>query len=516
LTTPIRPRPSTLINIAAMLAFSVFRRALGLVSISVLSRVLTPTEVGVYAFAQTTGQTFVGVLRLGALQGLHVLIARRVVDNKPAADLGALLGGGTILCSAIATVGAGLMILLANPIAVHVFGVPELAPYVIVAAVYFAGQFLSQAAYVGFAGMGRFVDYTYYATVVGIATVAATVLGALLFGVQGAVWGFAGMTLAGVPVYVFGFQRALTAAGVRMRFSPQREHIRQIFAIGLPFYLAGVFLIPAQYWSQGQVSRLGGLEDLADLRVILTLMAVVQMIPQAISGPIISLFSEREGKEAGSGAASAFEHMRWLWIFALVSGATLAAIWPLAVTILFGAGFPQAAAMGQLAIVAFIPMIAGTSLSAGILVGGRTLPLIFVGVVQAAVMIGLALTLIKPLGLAGFFLAQAGAATAAVVLWLTVLGWQTRQVPLKPWMAPLAVATVALCAILALDAATAQPAWLRLVAGAAGVPAFVAILAVTALTMAERRTLYSQARGFALQGLKRLATRRDRTPGPRG
>ncbi|WP_223306322.1 lipopolysaccharide biosynthesis protein [Mameliella alba] len=506
---PTDRRPSTMASIVAMLIFGIFRRALGLVSISLLSRMLTATEVGTYAFTQTTGQTFAGLLRFGVDGGLHVMIARRMGDEAPAPDLGALIGGGVILCGAIATAGAGTMVLLAQPIATHIFGVSELAPYVIVAAVFFAGQFLSQAAYVGFAGMGRFVDYTYVATIVGIATVAATVLGAVLFGVQGAVWGFAGTTLAGVPVYVANLLRSLRRAEIRVRFCPQRDHLRQIFAIGLPFYAAGVFLTPAEYWSQGLVSRFGGLDDLADLRIVLTLMAVVQMIPQAISGPIISLFSEREGQKAGSGIASAFEHMRWLWIFALVSGAGLAAVWPLAVTVLFGADFPQAAAMGQLAIVAFIPTIVGTSLSAGILVGGRTLPLVFVGGAQAVVMSALAFALIGPLGLAGFFLAQAGAATCAVMLWLAVLGRQTRQLPLKPWMVPLALATVALCTVLALDAAIAEPAWVRLVAGLAGVPAFVAAIALGTLSAVERQTLHARAR----QGLARMTARCGKTGG---
>lgn len=513
MTRPARRRSSTLLSIVAMLVFSIFRRALGLVSISVLTRVLTPAEVGVYAFTQSTGQTFVGVLRLGALQGLHVMIARRMAGDTPAPDLGALIGGGAILCSGIAAAGSGLMVLLAGPIAAHVFGQPELAPYVIVAAVFFAGQFLSQAAYVGFAGMGRFVEYTYHATAVGIAVVATTILGALLYGVQGAVWGFAGMTLAGAPIYAFGLLRALRSADIRLRFSPQRDHIRQIFGIGLPFYAAGVFLIPVEYWSQGLVSRFGGLGALADLRVILTLMAVVQMIPQAISGPIISLFSEREGHKAGSGAASAFEHMRWLWIFALASGAILAAIWPLAVTILFGIGFPEAARMGQLAIVAFIPTIVGTSLSAGILVGGRTLPLVFVGIVQAAVMIGMALALVERLGLAGFFLAQAGAATTAVVLWFAVLGLQARQRPSMPWIVPLALATLVLWSVLALDAAVAEPVWLRLIFGTIGVSAFVAIIALTALSAAERQTLLENARRIAGMSYKRLVARRNRSGG---
>jgi O-antigen/teichoic acid export membrane protein len=175
---------------------------------------------------------------------------------------------------------------------------------------------------------------------------------------------------------------------------------------------------------------------------------------------------------------------------------------------LFGTGFSKAASLGQLAIIAFIPLIIGTPLSAGILVGGRTLPLIFVGLVQAAVMIGIAYPLVDRLGLVGFFLAQAGAAFAAIVLWLLILGRQTRQAPLRPWMAPLTLATVALCAVLALDASTVEPAWLRLVAGAVGVPIFAVALAFAVLTATERRLLYDRAYSFA-----RLAALRRRSSG---
>ncbi|ROT99098.1 oligosaccharide flippase family protein [Histidinibacterium lentulum] len=505
-------RTSTLVNIVAMLVYTVVRRFLGLIGMASLARMLSPGDLGAYAFTQTTGQTFVGLFRFGALQGLHVSLGRRMADDD-ADDAGALIGGGIMIVSTIAILGSAAMVLLADPIARDLFGAPDLAPYVTASAACFTGQFLSRAAYVGFAGLGRFVDYTYWSTAIGIATVAATILGAVLYGVQGAVWGFAGTTLAGVPIFVLGLLRALKRVELRIRWQLSLGHLKEIFSIGLPFYGAGVFMILAGFVAQGAVSRFGSVQELADLRIVLTLMAVVQMIPQSISGPIISLFAEREGRETGSGSVSAFEHMRWLWIFALITSTVLAAIWPLTVLVVFGTGYPQAAQIGQLAIAAFIPTIVGTALSAGILVGGRTLPLLVVGALQGAAMSGVALTLVPAIGLTGFFAAQAAASTTAAVLWLLALGWLTRNAPLRPWMGPLLAATLVLCAGLILDARIDETPLQRILVAAGVVPAMILWVAFTALSGADRRMLRGRARHEAgkLQSWLRMRKGAERT-----
>lgn len=503
-------RASTIVSIVAMVVFSVLRRGMGLIGMASLARLLTPADLGAYAFTQTTGQTFVGLFRFGALQGLHVALARRNRDNA-AEDAGTVIGGGILLVCTIAALGGLVMVALAGTIARDLFGAPELTPYVTAAAVFFVAQFLSKAAYVGFAGLGRFVEYTWWATTIGIATVAATILGALLFGVQGAVWGFVGTSLVGVPVYVLGLLRALRDVGIRLRWRLTWPHTKEIFAVGVPFYGAGAFLIPAAFVAQGAVSRFGSVEDLADLRIVMTLMGVVELVPQAIAGPIISLFSEREARAAGSGRASAFNHMRWLWIFALVTGAGLAAIWPLAVTAVFGPGYPQAVQVGQLGIAGFLPVIVGTSLMAGILVGRRTLPLLFIGALQGAVMVLLALLLVPAIGLIGFFAAQATAGTTAVVLRLAVLGRQTGGTPLRSWMGPLLAATLVLYAALLLDMQVAETALQRAVVAAVALPALCLWIAFTALTRQERVALQVRAR----QEVKRLVARVRAGKGPR-
>lgn len=504
-------RVSTLVSMVTMVAFSVLRRLLGLIGMASLARLLAPSDLGAYAFTQSTGQTFVGLFRFGALQGLQVSLARRMSVTETE-DAGTLIGGGILLVCGMAAVGGAVMVPLAGPIARDLFGAPELTPYVTAAAVFFVGQFLSKAAFVGFAGLGRFVEYTYWATAIGFATVGATILGALVFGVQGAVWGFVGTTLAGVPVFVLSLLRMLRGTGIRVRLRLTRAHVREVFSIGLPFYGAGLFMIPAGFVAQGAVSRFGGVSDLADLRIVLTLMGVVELVPQAIAGPIISLFSEREGRAAGSGMASAFVHMRWLWIFALVTGATLAAIWPLAVLMVFGEDYSQAAQLGQLGIAGFLPVVVGTALMAGVLVGRRTLPLLFIGALQAGVMLGLAFLLIPSIGLPGLFAAQATAGIAAVVLRLAVLGRQTGTALWRSWMAPLLVATVALYAVLIVDVQLAETALQRAMAATMALPALCLWIAFAVLSGQERAAVLDRFRQEAGRLRARLAARRGAGP----
>ncbi|MEM9249551.1 MAG: lipopolysaccharide biosynthesis protein [Pseudomonadota bacterium] len=433
-------RVPALVSIAAMALLGALRRGFGLIGMAVLTRLLTPSEVGAYAFAQSAGQTFVGLMRLGALQGLHVALSRRSEDDR--AEIGDLIGGGLTLVAGIALVGCVGMLALADPIAHRLFGAPELAPVMAAAAVFFAGQFLSRGVYVVYAGLDQFVAYTRWATWVGAATLGTTVAGAVLVGVEGAIWGLALGTLAGVPILAVGLDPVLRQARLRPRICLRRDHLRQIFSIGLPFYGAGIFMVPAVFASQGAVSRFGGVSDLADLRIILALMALVQLVPQAVSGPVISLLSRREGGQAGAGRAAAFVHMKWLWIVALMGCSVLAGAWPVAVTLFFGPGYPNAVLLGPLALVCFIPTIVGTALSAGLLVGGRTRPMLAVGFVEGAIMAGMAFVLVPRAGLAGFLVAQGAASTAALLAWLAVLAAQTGTTPWRRWMGPLGAGTL--------------------------------------------------------------------------
>ena len=541
------------ISIAAMLAFGVVRRGLGLIGMASLARLLSPAEVGAYAFTQSTGQTFVGLMRLGALQGLHVALARRLAEPQggagrpgdgetgetrgagartgaaPAAgatarglagpdrdEIGALIGGGLLLVTGIATLGSALMLALAGPIAAGLFGAPELAPFMAAAALAFAGLFLSRGVYVIYAGLGAFVAYARWGTAAGLGVVLATVLGAVFFGVAGAVWGFAGATFLGAPLSALGLRPVLGRAGLAPRWRLRAGHLREVFAVGLPFYGAGVAMVPAAFVAQGIVSWTGGVAELADLRIVLALMAVVQMVPQAVSGPVISLFSAREGAEAGAGRRAAFEHMKWLWILALVSGAALAVVWPFAVTLVFGPGYGQAAALGPLAILAFLPVIVGTALSAGILVGGRTRPLLAVGLLEGALMAGGALVLVPRLGLAGFFVAQGLAGTAAALAWLWVLARQTGTAPGRRWMVPLALATLAFGAAVGLDGLVAESAGQRLGAGTALVLLLTGGLAGTVLGRAERARLWRRGRAGLAGGLVAARARFGRVCPERG
>jgi hypothetical protein len=191
-------------------------------------------------------------------------------------------------------------------------------------------------------------------------------------------------------------------------------------------------------------------------------------------------------------------------MFALAIGAPLAAVWPLAIQVIFGGGYSQAANVGLLGIASFMPQLVGTSLMAGILVGRRTLPLLLTGGIQAAVIVGVALLTIPTMGFTGFFIAQGIAGIIQIFLRLIVLGAQTGTSSWRPWMAPLLVATLAFSGLLVLDTQVAESALQRVAVATVALAILYLWITFVALSSHERNALANRVRHEIKQAKKRF------------
>jgi O-antigen/teichoic acid export membrane protein len=220
---------------------------------------------------------------------------------------------------------------------------------------------------------------------------------------------------------------------------------------------------------------------------------------------MISHLADREGQAAGSGGVNALQHVRLLWIIALVGVVTLAAVWPGLVEIVFGTGYRLAREEGQLALIPFIPTLTGTALTAALLAGGHSLPLLGVGAVQATIQFSLAWLLIPRWGLPGFFAAQAISAAAAVVLWLVALGRKTHRPPFRAWMVPLLALSLGLCGILVLDIVVDETIIQRSILAAAAGVVTLAVIVFGAFTGSERIRLAAGTERIATAVWARLA-----------
>ncbi|MER8639783.1 hypothetical protein [Mesorhizobium sp. M1365] len=415
--------------------------------------------MGAFAFTQAASQTFYGLSRLGTDAGIHVRLAgvELPVDKRHAE---AILGEGLTIFVLIVIVVPLVMILGADWIAQNIFGAPELADFLIAGAAFFVGQTLSQYCYTVYAGLGAFRTYSKITGVTSVIAVFSVTIGGFVFGASGAAWGLVGAQILGTINLAIGLKRLFTHLGLKVTARrPARETIA-IFSIGMPFYAAGLLLIPAEFISNGILTQVIGVKGLGDLRVIQTLMSIATVVPISLSGPMISFFADRHGFAEGPGAV--LLQLKAIWIGALAMAVCLAGLWPFLVHLLFGNGFGTAQSFGMLALAAFIPTMILTVLT-GALFGLRKSAYLFViGACQASTLGIGAWLLVSEYGLSGLLIAQTVSVSVAALLSFTVFSRQFRPRALRPWMVPMTAMTLVVFALLLGDAYSSESTIVRL------------------------------------------------------
>ena len=433
----------------AMFSLSILQRGLGLVSVTALARLLEPRGLGAYNFTSSSSQTFQGLTRLGLDAGLHVELA----GSSPEADKSRIeqaLGEAFAVTLAVALLAAAVMIALAEVIADRLFAAPDLASFMKIGAVVMFGQCVAQICYVGFAGLNAFPTYSRTAMIGAVISVVAVVAGALGAGAYGAAVGLAAAQLATTALLFWRLRGECLRRNLVLELRPPTKQILRLFKIGFPFYLGVLWMIPGEFYVLGLLSRSAGVEVLGQLRVVQALMAVVTVLPNALSGPLITYLTERHAAGAGGGALQL--QLRFIWVSALILAILLASIFPPAIGLIFGPHFAYAGNAGVLAIAPFIGTMLLNVLQGGLLAQRRSLALFWIGGIMAACHIGLAYLLVPDHGLIGFFVSQAvsyGLGAAVTGLWL--FGWP-RLGSQMIWKLVLLLATAATLALLAVDA----------------------------------------------------------------
>jgi O-antigen/teichoic acid export membrane protein len=488
----------------AMFGLSVLQRGLGLVSVTVLARVLEPRGLGAYNFTLSSSQTFQGLTRLGLDAGLHVELAA----SSPETDkhrIEQAMGEALAVTLAVSLLAAGAMIGLADIIADRLFAAPDLASFMKVGAVVMFGQCLAQICYVGFAGLNAFPSFSRTAMIGAAISVVSVVAGAVTAGAYGGALGLAAAQLATTALLFARLKgecaRRNLALGLRV---PTRQVLR-LLKVGFPFYLGVLWMIPVEFYVLGLLSRSAGVEVLGQLRVVQALMAVVTVLPAALSGPLITYLTERHAVGQGAGALQL--QLRLMWVSALILAILVASIFPLAIGLIFGPHFAHAGTVGALAVAPFIATMLLNVLQGGLLAQRRSMALFWIGAIMAGCHVGLAWLLVPDHGLMGFFVSQGaayGLGAAATGLWL--FGWSKLMRELA-WKLVLLGATALTLALLALDASAVFEWKTRLAVSLGALVLVVASCWLGVFPADERRRLKGLGREAALGILRRRQRR---------
>jgi O-antigen/teichoic acid export membrane protein len=492
---------SLLKSAGAMFALLAVQRGIGLITIFFLARILDPPSLGAYSFTQTTVQTFYGLVRLGADAGLHVSVAKlQFADDKPQAEV--LLGEAMTVFLLIAVVSPALLALLAQPITQTLFGAPELAPLATAIGAMLAAQVMSQYCYSVFAGINAFVAYAHLTCVTSLLTLSLTLIGAIFLGATGGIWGAAAGSAATALALVAWLHRGLRRQGVcAWPRAPSRRAL-SILVLGLPFYVSGLLVVPAEFLCIGYLSKLEGIAALGELRVVQTLMTGAALLPTALSGPLLSrLASSLDGS---GNPTPVLMQIKATWMLSLLITLGFGTSWPVLHDIILGESFMEAKHAGVLALVALTPMTLQTVLTGAFLAARRSGVLVAVGASQMFAIAGSAHVLIGFFGLAGYLSVLAVSVTVGAVTSALLLDRQFGGTFFRPWMLPLTILTIATAALLIWDLLLAESLFVRFLIGGGMLALAALVCARWVLTHDERARLRSAATA-ALYELRALA-----------
>lgn len=380
----------------------------------VLARSLGPAGLGSFTLTNSIAQSIQGFSRLGADAGTHVLVARLTVGTH-ASEVEERLSAGLGFFLVMGVIVGIICMVFADPIAARIFAQSSLSPFVFWAGALAFFQFVQTGGYVAFAALHNFKTYALISGAAGTAAAVLTLLGAYLDGPIGAVIASViGQAVTTIAVMVYAMEEC-RANGVRFHARLAWHPTVEAIKLGFPFFTAVLLLMPVELAAQTLLVRWHGVNSLGDIRTAAALTSMLAFLPSALNAPLVSMFAAADASSPRLALMRAVQSMKGLWLFAMAVTLGLLTIWRELVLILFGPAYRDALTYGSLSVVLTLFMIIIAPLYNLLLAQKRTGTLLVAAFVRAAIMLGAAALLLKPLGVAGLWLAQMLSAMGGLV-----------------------------------------------------------------------------------------------------
>jgi O-antigen/teichoic acid export membrane protein len=475
-------------NVGMLVGQSLVQRVLGMVTTVILARLLGAAGFGAYSVVMATSNSAYGLVRLGVDGAIHVHTAEGFVDEAGRRRMEELLAAGCLLLLAAGGIGALACFLFAEPLASAIYGKPELAAWIRVAGVAVFLQSVSQFFYATLAGLHRFPEYSAIMVATAVTNLAAISIGALAFGLAGAVAGLVGAQALSVLWLGIVTRKAMRNEQLRLAFSNLFDRARSLIRLGLPLYISGMVGIPAAYLLQGMLVRSAGLEELGYLRAIMGIVAIVAFAPSSAAGAMISMFARARSAGDGALAFRIVQNIRIIMMFALVMTTGVSVLMPWLIPLLFGDKYLAATGAASVALVTAVLTAVNGVISNALLSSRKVVLLFATTATQALVFVVFGAFLIPEYGLIGYVTAElSGYLVSLTAVLVVVLPWLKKNGMSVTWLmgASLPFLVVAGYAIRHV-AWTDQPTLAEAIVGLAGVAALVVWMYYTMLRQEER------------------------------
>lgn len=271
----------------------------------VLARVLGKEVFGEFGMIQSTLLTVTSIAQLATGVTATKYVAEfREADKERA---GRVLG----LCSVmtVATgIAATIMLLIGSPwLSEHVLAAPRLATSLGISAAFILFSVMNVYQVGALAGLESYKSITLYGAVLGVVHLVLCGLGALLWGLEGAVGGMAISALMRWTAYAAVLRREMDKQGIRINRHASLQEGRVLYKFALPAALTGLTSMPAIWMGNAFLVRQSdGYAQMGVYSAANNIRLLLLLLPVLLNNVGMSVLNNKFGSKDGEGYRGLF------------------------------------------------------------------------------------------------------------------------------------------------------------------------------------------------------------------
>ncbi len=388
----------------------------GFISLPILARLLGPSSLGIYNLVQNTIQTADGFSKLGADAAMHRYGAQ--YESSGTESVGRLFGVGACLMQ-ISSISIAISICIFKvEIARDFIGEKSIEPWLILIAFVLCVTSIGNPSWLYLVALQEFKVFSQRNTIVAIAGAIITLLLTWQFGLNGAIWSFAIVSIIQTFYGWWLTLPVLSKYGIKLRLDHFIPEALKILKFGLPFYASNFLVSFVGLPLLGYVSKSGGIEQVGYLRVAQSLSQFVSFLPATLAPVLISALSASLVGNSEEYQKLKSLHFRVVWGILLITSAVISFNLDWIIGLLFGATFQDAIILSRITIwITAISSVVGmmgqyvTSL-------GNTRVIAIIQVISLALMVLVSMLLIPEYKSIGLLIGQAVSVFFALIAYI--------------------------------------------------------------------------------------------------
>jgi O-antigen/teichoic acid export membrane protein len=278
-------------RLLATAGWSVFGEVLSkgclFLSLVIVARILGAERYGQFGVVRTTVNMFAAIGGMGLGLTANRFVAQyRDVDKHRA---GEIIGSSYLFSLAFGFVTASLLYALSDVVASEVLRAPQMGTSLrVAAALLFLGA-VNGAQIGALQGLEAYRTLALAGGIQGLAALLFFPLGAHFLGVDGALLGFVGYMLVGVPVFHALINKHASRQSIRIRGSGLVGALALLWRFSVPAALMGIAIAPFKWLAEAVLARDHGFGNLGVFHASLTVTSILVAVVSTLNAPLISL-----------------------------------------------------------------------------------------------------------------------------------------------------------------------------------------------------------------------------------